>query len=516
MSELAERFFQRFDGLDRAYGVYNVKGKREKGAKHLGSAQTFREPPSVGLWDAHLDGEQGLGIVPIRDDQTVLFGAVDIDVYKGLDHKGMADKIMRWDLPLITAKTKSGGAHLYLFCREAIPAELVRKKLMEWSVQLGFSGVEVFPKQTRLAGPNDIGNWINMPYFGARSAKGKQKDQGDRCAIWDGKALTAAQFLDIADKLAVDTEALQEIQIPTDDSFKDLLHEAPPCLQALMRRGGISKGGRNNGLFNIGVYLRKRFGEGEWEQHLDEYNQQMISPALGHREVASVVKSVNRKAYEYKCNDQPICDVCNRQICLSREFGIGTSEGDPGVVFGQLIKIETDPPTWIWDVDGARIELNTTELKDQGRFHTRVIEELNKWPARVKPNKWADIVRGYLETCEVMDVPEDARPEGQMWFYLEQYCTQQARARNREELLQRKPWTDDGRVYFSGPAFHQYLGKQGLHVNARTLWVWLRERGAETQFMNIKGRGINVWHVSAFSEQTEELDVPVIANQDPM
>ena len=50
----------------------------------------------------------------------------------------------------------------------------------------------------------------------------------------------------------------------------------------------------------------------------------------------------------------------------------------------------------------------------------------------------------------------------------------------------------------------------------RTLWVWLRERGAEPQFFNVKGRGINVWSVPAFDEQTEELDVPTIENQDPM
>ena len=54
---------------------------------------------------------------------------------------------------------------MYLFCSEPVSAMTMRGKLMEWSVALGYSGVEVFPKQISLAGPKDIGNWINLPYF---------------------------------------------------------------------------------------------------------------------------------------------------------------------------------------------------------------------------------------------------------------------------------------------------------------------------------------------------------------
>lgn len=515
LDKAAERFFSVFSGLDRAYGIYNTARKSvPEGEKNVGSAKTIRDAPTVDLWKDHLLGNQGLGIVPIMDDQTVLFGAIDIDVYDGLSHKGISNQIADMNLPLIVCRTKSGGAHVYLFAREPIPASVVRTKLMEWSILLGFSGVEVFPKQTRLAGGGDVGNWINMPYFGAfKDAKLK----GDRYAVLGGKSLSVEQFFDLVADIAVTNESIAEAGPPKDEeSNGGLLYEGPPCLQTLERRGGIAKGGRNNGLFNLGVYLRKRYGEGDWEHRLDKYNQELISPPLGHKEVASIVKSVNRKAYEYKCQDQPICDLCNRQICLSRRFGISTSDSDPGVVFGQLIKIETDPVTWIWDVDGARIQLSTPELKDQGRFHTRAIEELNKWPNKVKPGEWAQVVRVALETCEIMEVPDDARPEGQMWFYLEQYCTQQARARNRDELVQKKPWTNEGRVYFHGSHFHQFLRKQGLNTPVRTLWVWLKNRGAEKHFFNIKGRGINVWSVEAFDEQTEAANVPTIRNRDEL
>jgi hypothetical protein len=148
------------------------------------------------------------------------------------------------------------------------------------------------------------------------------------------------------------------------------------------------------------------------------------------------------------------------------------------------------------------------------------MEELSIWPMRVKPGEWAGIVRIALESCEVMEVPDDAKPMGQMLYYLEEYCTsgKHTRARSREDLLNRKPWTDyqDGVVYFHGPDFLRYLKKQGFSINSRQLWLWLREQGAESQFLNIKGKGINLWKIPAFDEQDEDFTIPVIENREEM
>lgn len=500
---LAERFYARFAGLDRGHGRAWPKGGSVNGhgPKQQTPSKTVHEPPTVELWEQHLAGTYSLGIVPIRDDATCCFGAIDIDKYDK-ELSVLADQLQLLQLPLTLCRSKSGGAHLYLFMKEDCPAELVRGKLMEWAVALGYSGVEIFPKQTRLAGQNDYGNWINMPYYDA--------EKTPRYAVMaDGARLTAEQFMDLADTMAISIAALRKVAIQQDEALEDYLDGVPPCLQSLIVAGGIAKGGRNNGLFNIGVYLRKRYGD-LFAEKLDEYNQKFIDPPLGHKEVAVLVKSLGKKVYEYKCRDDPIQPVCNRQICLTRKFGVGSGDKDPGVTFGQLVKIETKPPIWIWDVNGARIELTTFELKDQARFHNRCIDELNVWPNPIKPKDWAELVREKLDRVEVQEVPPDATQEGQVWSLLENYCTGRATAKKQEDLLQYKPWTEEGVTWFSAVHFQQFLEQNRLRVDARQLWAWLRNRDTKHRFMNIKGRGINCWGVRAFEAQTEAFSVPTL------
>ncbi len=71
-----------------------------------------------------------------------------MDVYD-LNQKEMQDKIQKLKLPLLHCRSKSGGAHLYLFLKEWEQAAVVREYLTEMSIMLGHSGVEIFQSRTR-------------------------------------------------------------------------------------------------------------------------------------------------------------------------------------------------------------------------------------------------------------------------------------------------------------------------------------------------------------------------------
>ena len=110
-----------FSGLDIAYGTYVIKKERGDG-KQAGQATVVRKPPTDDLWEKHLTGvEPSLGIIPIRADNSCVWGCIDIDQYP-IDHKGLVEKIAGLNLPLVVCRSKSGGAHCFLFTKEPIPA----------------------------------------------------------------------------------------------------------------------------------------------------------------------------------------------------------------------------------------------------------------------------------------------------------------------------------------------------------------------------------------------------------
>ena len=140
-ASLARRFMQRFAGLERAHGTYIIGASDRTDAKNKlkGRALTKLEPVTEALWAAHLDGSgSGLGVVPIRDDASCTFGAIDIDAYDGLDLPALEAKCLALKFPLVICRSKSGGAHCYLFAEEPITAAEIRTALVEWSAALGY------------------------------------------------------------------------------------------------------------------------------------------------------------------------------------------------------------------------------------------------------------------------------------------------------------------------------------------------------------------------------------------
>ena len=152
------RFKEIFSGLVRAHGKTFVDKKGADGQKIKGKSFVVREIVTDNLWLSHLNGlEPSLGIIPINDDNKCKWGCIDIDSYAGFDHKKLINKIKELDLPLLVFRSKSGGAHVFLFTTVFVEAKLMRDKLLSISAVLGYGGSEVFPKQVELKSKDDTG-----------------------------------------------------------------------------------------------------------------------------------------------------------------------------------------------------------------------------------------------------------------------------------------------------------------------------------------------------------------------
>ena len=161
--ELAEQFFKLFEGNKRAYGVVDLDDNAS--GKKTGVYKIIKKPPEVKQWEDHLKGKQGLGVIPIMDDNTCLWGAIDVDNYQ-VNHKQLVEKLRKAKIVGWVARSKSGGAHIYFFFKEPIKASTVKNKLAEIASGLGQAEGEVFPKQSEiLVERGDTGNALNMPYF---------------------------------------------------------------------------------------------------------------------------------------------------------------------------------------------------------------------------------------------------------------------------------------------------------------------------------------------------------------
>jgi hypothetical protein len=502
MTDIA-KFKSIFEGSDIAYGTYRIEREKDNG-KQAGKAVVVRKPPTDDLWIAHLEGvEPSLGIIPIRPDNTCIWGCIDIDQYP-LDHKGLVEKIRRLKLPLVVCRSKSGGAHVFLFTKEPVAAAEMQRYLITCASILGESGREIFPKQTEvLVERGDTGNFLNLPYHGG--------DETLRYAINDdGTAASLDQFYGLYE------QHVQELPlVHPEEEKKDAdapIKDGPPCLQALCNQG-FPEGTRNNGLFNIAIYLKKANGS-NWEDKLMEYNLKYMGPPLPMNELQVITKQLHKKDYKYKCKDAPLNSFCNSGLCRTRKHGIG-ADGPDAPKISSLTKYNSEPPLWFLDVNGRRIELDTDQLFNQPAFQKACVERLNVLPPTLRRQDWESFLNGLLremvELEQIQDAPEDTSYSGRFQDLLEEFTTHLQQAMDREEILMGRPWTDEdeARVYFRMKDLEAHLKRSSFNgMSAPRMAQKIRDLGGEPISLFLKGRAVRAWRVPRFTRQETPFETP--------
>jgi len=443
-----ERFMEAFAGSNVAHGQTKIGTKRRNG-KTEAKSFVVREPLTEDKVSDHLSGQNGVGAIPIRDDNKCRFAALDIDTYP-IDHQKIVQAIAEFNLPMIVCRSKSGGAHLYMFFDDWYEAVFVREYMTEISAALGYAGCEIFPKQDEiLSERGDVGNFINLPYFDAETTVRYAVDLS-------GKDMSLEDFLDFVDNNRVSMADLEKIDFGTQREFMD---DGPPCLQIIMTSVAM-EGSRNKIMFNYGVYLKNNYPE-DWMSRFEEGNVRYCKPSLPASEIVTLQQQLAKKDYYYQCKEEPLCSHCNKQLCRSRKHGVGTSEMSMPAISGLTIML-SEPRLYFLDVDGSRLELSTKQLQIPLQFQEACMEQLNYMPPLLKAADWQQIVNDLMSNATTIEVPEELTLGGQFKDLVEQFCTSRIRAMSPEEIELGKPWTDEGKTYFKIKGLQEFLKNRGF------------------------------------------------------
>jgi hypothetical protein len=482
----AEILEELFTGSTRTHGVQEHKGEGK--IVHW----TKDGPATPEDYEKHWAGTVGLGIVPVRSDGTGQFAAIDIDD-DTIDHQQLYQKVRGLKMPLTVCRSKSGGAHLYLFSAEPRRASRLRTVLGRWAGILGYPHAEIFPKQDALATQNK-GNWINLPYFGG--------DSTTRYAVGPDGALTFDEFIASVKFWDGNDNVRADLHILAD--------ELPPCLCHLhTNNGGFKEGQRDNGMYNIAVFYRKAQPNG-WQDQVREYNDKFCSPPLPHDQVEKIIRSVEgTPGYNYRCTEPPIKEFCEQARCKKMPYGVAGKTERLEFLVSHLRRRTTDPPTYILEVNGQDVELTAEQFLSYPKLKVR-LETIHKiFAPPMKHAHWDEERRKLTETSEDIVAPEDASRGGEIMDHVMDFLDRYKNSRDAEDLLMGTPIERDDFIAFKSSDLMRFLVLQRrIKITPTELYAILHQHGAthESTPIKIKGKSVRIWLFpkSKLNIQTEE------------
>lgn len=483
-----------FAGNTRSSGRYDPR--RDRSFTEEGALQLVH-------MEEHLAGKLGAGAVPIHDDDTCVWAAIDIDNHdtdEDIDIKEIDSKIQINKLPLIPCRSKSGGVHVYLFLDKPQTCIRIRTLMTKWAGVLGYGTAEIFPKQGRLSTTKDntkqLGNWINLPYF--------DEAKTVRYAVRDGTKLTLAQFLTLAEKMKATDKELQGETLAEHP-------DAPPCIQRILVNG-VAQGQRNEAIYNVAVYLRKS-DPATAEQKAKDANQTIFTKPLPRAELTRTINSAMRPDCAYRCSEEPVKSLCDRPTCLTRKHGITPADADridtreSLPVFSDLTKYMSEPVRWELKIDGIRItNVMTPQLLDWRAMREMVADRLTKIVPMIKPQEWERILIPLMQEARIIEVPDEASVNGVIRDRLREFAAKADlfnRGEDKEDrkaLLRGLPCIQkhEGErvVMFKGNDFVNYLKRtKAEELKGVNLWFAIKELGVSHCRLRAGDENINVYYV---------------------
>lgn len=456
MKKELEKFKEIFEGLDCAYGITKKSAQFTEKGKNKTESFTIHKPPITQLWNDHLIGKDpALAIIPINKDNKCKWGCIDIDIYP-FDHKKFIQKLNNKKIPAIVFRSKSGGAHCFLFTKELIPAIIMRAKLKMIAAAMGYARAEIYPKQDYIrVDRGDTGSFLNLPYHG--------NEKTVRYAFnANGEGLSLSEFFSFYEKIALTAKELHDLELKDEKEKDDDFRGISPCLEALLSEG-VPEGQRNNCMYNVGVYLKKRYPENgspekqEWERKMEQYNTKYMKPPCDSPEMVKTIASVKNKDYHYKCKDEPIFSFCNAKKCITREFGVGDDAPVPEIT--EIRKYDSDPPIYFVSIGGDSVEVDDATLHDPEKFSLACMNQIGQPMMPVPRHIWRKLLIKHFANLKTVPAPASSKVDVQLREILAEYINK-IPGKEIDDVLRGIAYTDkEGITYFKFPKFWKYLLK---------------------------------------------------------
>ncbi|NTG86374.1 hypothetical protein G6L15_09505 [Agrobacterium rhizogenes] len=479
------------------------------------TAKTLPGRADPELWRLHLAGEQPLGVVPIRDDDTCLWACIDVDSYIDLDHAATVKRLKREKLPLLVCKSKSNGMHIFAFLKEPVSAADVRRKMREIATGLGYpADTEIFPKHDTAVGDGENTShkhsaWLNMPYF--------DSEETTRYAVMDnGLDMHLREFLDLAERSRLSPDDFMALRMssPAKAEDRNAGRGAAPSADEFDRllAGWLRKlseaipGKADDTLMQIARDI------GRWASAIT-IDYQAVQDQVIEAWYARGKNDADFHAQYHRCVDD------------------GRKKGDPprladgggGDRFPDIDKIVVlvggEEDEWRLTLRGwGDIVLPVRDVMHYYTFNVRCAARLGAIFDQLKQDTWYERLREARAQATFEKIPETETPEYEMRELLRKFLTDKHKAEEIDEVLLGKPYLDEneGRRYFRFGDFQKFLlredssfGKMKPNIAGR----WVRraigtENLVETK-KTIKGVAIKLYHVPAeLFDATPELSLP--------
>ena len=173
-------------------------------------------------------------------------------------------------------------------------------------------------------------------------------------------------------------------------------------------------------------------------------------------------------------------------------------------------------------MNGEPLELDTDALLMQGIFQRSCVEQLNFMPRTLTKVAWETRINSLLTEMQetdgsVVEVSEDASVSGRFFDYLEEFCTGMQQAEERDQILFRRPYTDDdsAKTFFRLKDLELFLTKANFKsYKTHQIAQRLRDINGEATQIKIKGRAVRVWVIPAYAPVDSGVKTPDFGRQD--